>query len=176
MDLLASSYKEDWSIKSDTNKWDQLLLKTNIRQLISSLLSRNSRKNILMLFFCGFSFYASNSTSLLCLINQKSSLNPLIFDLLSYSNSGVVGPYSSSPLCVEDVRLCLEAKQQLLQEKKSSSLSNINQRGKAAAAAASRRRSLPGTPTRGRNGGSVNSLTTVWFTFLPRGIWGYCLA
>lgn len=57
-------------------------------------------------------------------------------------------PYSSSPLCLEDVRLCLEAEQQALQGKKSSSLSNINQRGKPAA---SRRRSLPGTPTRGRN-------------------------
>lgn len=58
--------------------------------------------------------------------------------------------YSSSPVCLEDVRLSLEAeKKQALQGQKSSSLTNINQRGKAST---NRRRSLPGTPTRGRNG------------------------
>ncbi|XP_076603108.1 alsin-like isoform X2 [Chaetodon auriga] len=62
------------------------------------------------------------------------------------NNSGVAVPLSSSPVCLEDVRLCLEAEERALQGKKSSSLTNINQRGNAAA---NRRRSLPGTPTRG---------------------------
>lgn len=57
--------------------------------------------------------------------------------------------YSSSPVCLEEVRLCLEAEKQALQGQKSISLTNINQKGTPAA---SRRRSLPGTPTRGRNG------------------------
>lgn len=69
----------------------------------------------------------------------------LIFDRLPCSNSGAA--YSCSPVCLEDVRLCLEAEEQTLQGKKSSSLTNINQRGNVAA---NRRRSLPGTPTRGR--------------------------
>lgn len=86
-----------------------------------------------------------------------------MFDCVSYSNYGAAVPYSSSPLCLEDVRLCLEAEQQALQGKKSSSLSNINQRGKPAV---SRRRSLPGTPTRGRNG--VNNLSPVKLHFLAR--------
>ncbi|XP_070694071.1 alsin-like [Pempheris klunzingeri] len=67
-------------------------------------------------------------------------------DLLTSSNSGVAVPYSSSPVCLEEIRLCLEAEKQTLQGQKSSSLTNINQKGKAAA---NRRRSLPGTPTRG---------------------------
>ncbi|XP_070770301.1 alsin-like [Enoplosus armatus] len=65
------------------------------------------------------------------------------------NNSGVAVPYSSSPVCLEEVRLCLEAEKHSLHGQKSSSLTNINQKGKAAA---NRRRSLPGTPTRGRNG------------------------
>ncbi|XP_041806349.1 alsin-like isoform X4 [Chelmon rostratus] len=64
----------------------------------------------------------------------------------SNNNSGLAVPYSSSPVCLEDVRLCLEAEEQALKGKKSSSLTNINQRGNTAA---NRRRSLPGTPTRG---------------------------
>lgn len=73
----------------------------------------------------------------------------LIFDRLCYSNSGVAAPYSSSPVCLEEVRLCLGAEKQGLQGQKSSSLTNINQKG---CVAANRRRSLPGTPTRGMNG------------------------
>ncbi|XP_035532247.1 alsin-like isoform X3 [Morone saxatilis] len=65
------------------------------------------------------------------------------------NNSGVALPYSSSPVCLEDVRLCLEAENKALQGQKSSSLTNINQKG---IVAANRRLSLPGTPTRGRNG------------------------
>lgn len=73
-------------------------------------------------------------------------------DLLLLSNSsGVSGPYSSSsPACLDEVRLCLEAEKKELQKgQKSSSLTNINQKAKTAA---NRRRSLPGTPTHGRNG------------------------
>uniref|UniRef100_UPI0037E9340C alsin-like isoform X2 n=1 Tax=Semicossyphus pulcher TaxID=241346 RepID=UPI0037E9340C len=62
------------------------------------------------------------------------------------SNNGVVMPYSSSPVCLEKVQLFLVAEKQALQGQKSSSLTNINQKGKAAA---NGRRSLPGTPTRG---------------------------
>nr|XP_046260313.1 alsin-like isoform X3 [Scatophagus argus] len=65
------------------------------------------------------------------------------------NNSGVSLPYSSSPVCLEDVRLSLEAERQALQGKKSSSLTNINQKGRRGA---NRRSSLPGTPVRHRNG------------------------
>ncbi|XP_068602604.1 alsin-like [Brachionichthys hirsutus] len=58
------------------------------------------------------------------------------------SSSGVARPYSSSPVCLEDIGLCLETQSQTLRGKKSSSLSNIRQKGKAG----SRRCSLPGTP------------------------------
>ncbi|XP_061579794.1 alsin-like isoform X1 [Cololabis saira] len=61
-------------------------------------------------------------------------------------NSGLAGPYSSSPVCLEEVRLCLEKEKQTLQGQKSSSLTNIHQKGNSAA---SRRCSLPGTPTHG---------------------------
>lgn len=59
------------------------------------------------------------------------------------NNGGASGPLSSSPVCLEEVRLCLE------RERRSplgSSLTNIHQKGNAAA---SRGRSLPGTPTHG---------------------------
>uniref|UniRef100_A0A3P8SXH2 Alsin Rho guanine nucleotide exchange factor ALS2 n=1 Tax=Amphiprion percula TaxID=161767 RepID=A0A3P8SXH2_AMPPE len=79
-------------------------------------------------------------------LNSDLCVSSLIFDLLSYSNSGPSGPYSSSPVCLEEVRLCLEKEKQSLQGQKSSSLTNIHQKGKSAA---SRRRSLPGTPTHG---------------------------
>ncbi|XP_040913014.1 alsin-like isoform X2 [Toxotes jaculatrix] len=62
------------------------------------------------------------------------------------NNSGVSGPYSSSPVCLEEVRLCLEAEKKALQGQKSSSLTNIHQKGKTAP---NRRLSLPGTPTHG---------------------------
>ncbi|XP_047193094.1 alsin-like isoform X1 [Scophthalmus maximus] len=62
------------------------------------------------------------------------------------NKSGVSGPYSSSPVCLEDVRLCLEAEKKAVQGLKSSSLTNINQKGEKAG---NRRRSLPGTPTHG---------------------------
>ncbi|XP_063743764.1 alsin-like isoform X3 [Eleginops maclovinus] len=67
----------------------------------------------------------------------------------SQTNNGGAVPYSSSPVCLEEVRLCLEAEKHALKGQKSTSLTNINQKGNAAA---NRRRSLPGTPTRGRNG------------------------
>nr|XP_029134559.1 alsin-like isoform X2 [Labrus bergylta] len=63
----------------------------------------------------------------------------------SQTNSSSSIPYSSSPVCLEEVRLFLAGEKQGLQGQKSSSLTNINQKGKAA----SRRRSLPGIPTRG---------------------------
>ncbi|XP_044073201.1 alsin-like isoform X3 [Siniperca chuatsi] len=62
------------------------------------------------------------------------------------NNSGVAVSYSSSPVCLEEVRLGLEAEKHALH---STIITNINQKGKAAA---NRRCSLPGTPTRGRNG------------------------
>nr|XP_020470120.1 alsin-like [Monopterus albus] len=62
------------------------------------------------------------------------------------SNSGVSGTYSSSPVCLEEVRLCVEAERKALQGQKSSSLTNLHQNGQSAA---NRRRSLPGTPTHG---------------------------
>ncbi|XP_074550664.1 alsin-like isoform X2 [Halichoeres trimaculatus] len=61
------------------------------------------------------------------------------------SNRGVDTPYSSSPAFLEDVQLFLAAEKQAMKGQKSSSLTNINQRGKDA----NRRHSLPGTPTRG---------------------------
>uniref|UniRef100_A0A8C2ZGV8 Alsin Rho guanine nucleotide exchange factor ALS2 n=1 Tax=Cyclopterus lumpus TaxID=8103 RepID=A0A8C2ZGV8_CYCLU len=68
-----------------------------------------------------------------------------------YIDSGLIPclAYSSSPVCLEEVRLCLETEKQALQGPKSTSLTNINQKGKAAG---HRRRSLPGIPTRGRSG------------------------
>ncbi|XP_011487920.1 alsin-like isoform X3 [Oryzias latipes] len=55
------------------------------------------------------------------------------------SSIGLSGLYSSSPLCLEEIHLSL-------QSLKSSSLTNIHEKGSSAA---SRRRSLPGTPTHG---------------------------
>ncbi|XP_018537544.1 alsin isoform X2 [Lates calcarifer] len=72
---------------------------------------------------------------------EESSLNSQ-----TTNNSGVSGPYSSSPVCLEEVRLCLETEKKALQGQKSSSLTNINQKGNTAV---NRRRSLPGTPTHG---------------------------
>lgn len=91
-------------------------------------------------------------------------------DPLSYSKSGVSGPYSSSPVCLEDVRLCLEAEKKAVQGLKSSSLTNINQKGEKAG---NRRRSLPGTPTHGRNEMGMNKLAIIFekyalFTFVSR--------
>ncbi|XP_028249082.1 alsin-like isoform X3 [Parambassis ranga] len=62
------------------------------------------------------------------------------------NNNELSRPYSSSPVCLEEVRLCLEKEKQALQGQKSSSLTNIYQKGNTAT---SRRRSLPGTPTHG---------------------------
>uniref|UniRef100_A0AAQ6IC89 Alsin Rho guanine nucleotide exchange factor ALS2 a n=1 Tax=Anabas testudineus TaxID=64144 RepID=A0AAQ6IC89_ANATE len=75
----------------------------------------------------------------------------LIFDLLFCSSSGVSGQYSSSAVGLEEVQLCLEAEKTAMQGQKSSSLTNLSQKGKNAA---NRRRSLPGTPTHGRSGRS----------------------
>uniref|UniRef100_A0AAX7UVI7 Alsin Rho guanine nucleotide exchange factor ALS2 a n=1 Tax=Astatotilapia calliptera TaxID=8154 RepID=A0AAX7UVI7_ASTCA len=73
-------------------------------------------------------------------------ISSLTFDLLFHSNSGLSGSHSSSPVCLNEVRLCLEKEKPSLQGLKSSSLTNIHQKGKTAT---SRRSSLPGTPTHG---------------------------
>uniref|UniRef100_A0A7N8X3X3 Alsin-like n=1 Tax=Mastacembelus armatus TaxID=205130 RepID=A0A7N8X3X3_9TELE len=75
-------------------------------------------------------------------ITDKYICDPL-FDYFSYS--GMSGPYSFSPGCLE-VRLSQEAEKMGLQGLKSSSLTNLNQKGQTAT---NRRRSLPGTPTHG---------------------------
>ncbi|XP_026231827.1 alsin-like isoform X2 [Anabas testudineus] len=62
------------------------------------------------------------------------------------NSSGVSGQYSSSAVGLEEVQLCLEAEKTAMQGQKSSSLTNLSQKGKNAA---NRRRSLPGTPTHG---------------------------
>ncbi|KAM9343957.1 alsin-like [Pholidichthys leucotaenia] len=63
------------------------------------------------------------------------------------NNSGLSWSYSSSsPACLEEVRLCLEKEKKSLLSQKSSSLTNIHQKARAAA---SRRGSHPGTPTHG---------------------------
>ncbi|XP_067459329.1 alsin-like isoform X2 [Thunnus thynnus] len=63
------------------------------------------------------------------------------------NSGGVAGIYSSSsPVCSEEVRIYLEKERQALQGQKSSSLTDINQKGKTGP---NRRRSLPGTPTHG---------------------------
>ncbi|XP_029980633.1 alsin-like isoform X2 [Sphaeramia orbicularis] len=62
------------------------------------------------------------------------------------NNGGVSGSYSSSPGCLEDIRLRLKAEGEALQGQKSSSLTDISQREKTTS---NRRRSLPGTPTHG---------------------------
>ncbi|KAK2839612.1 hypothetical protein Q5P01_013352 [Channa striata] len=62
------------------------------------------------------------------------------------SNKSQTSNFSSSPLGLEEGRLCLETERKALQGQKSSSLTNLNQKGKTAA---NRRRSLPGTPTHG---------------------------
>ncbi|XP_015228322.1 PREDICTED: alsin-like isoform X2 [Cyprinodon variegatus] len=59
------------------------------------------------------------------------------------NNGGASGPLSSSPVSLEEVRLCLVKEKQALL---SSSLTNIHQKGNAAT---SRRLSLPGIPTHG---------------------------
>ncbi|CAN9497900.1 unnamed protein product [Ophioblennius macclurei] len=56
------------------------------------------------------------------------------------------GPYSSSPVCLEEVRLCLEQEKRPLQRQKSLSLTNIHQKRNKAAVS---RRSHPGTPPHG---------------------------
>uniref|UniRef100_A0A665UNQ9 Alsin Rho guanine nucleotide exchange factor ALS2 a n=1 Tax=Echeneis naucrates TaxID=173247 RepID=A0A665UNQ9_ECHNA len=95
-----------------------------------------------------FSMWIHTQNLVLCL--HPKTLSPTLYlqlYLRSYSNSGVFGPYSSSsPVCLEEVRLRLEAEKKELQWQKSSSLTNINQKAKTAA---NRRRSLPGTPTHG---------------------------
>ncbi|XP_027878027.1 alsin-like isoform X1 [Xiphophorus couchianus] len=74
------------------------------------------------------------------------------------TNNGVASaPLSSSPVCLEEVRLCVERERQA---PLSCSLTNAHQKGNAAAA--SGRRSLPGTPTHGsprrRHQGASGSL------------------
>uniref|UniRef100_A0A672IV93 Alsin Rho guanine nucleotide exchange factor ALS2 n=1 Tax=Salarias fasciatus TaxID=181472 RepID=A0A672IV93_SALFA len=73
-------------------------------------------------------------------------ISSLTFDLLLHSNSG---SYSSSPVCLDEVRLCLEQEKQALQRQKSVSLTNIHQKRNTPSKS---RRSHPGTPPHGRNG------------------------
>uniref|UniRef100_A0A674NA68 Alsin Rho guanine nucleotide exchange factor ALS2 n=1 Tax=Takifugu rubripes TaxID=31033 RepID=A0A674NA68_TAKRU len=70
--------------------------------------------------------------------------NPVIVDCPSHSNFGVTLPCSSSSLCLDDVRLCLESGLQVQPGKKLSSLSNKHYKAKSAG---TRRHSVPGTPT-----------------------------
>lgn len=72
----------------------------------------------------------------------------MIVDCPSHSNFGVTLPCSSSSLCLDDVRLCLESGLQVQPGKKLSSLSNKPYKAKSAG---TRRHSVPGTPTRGKN-------------------------
>ncbi|PWA31284.1 hypothetical protein CCH79_00002874, partial [Gambusia affinis] len=62
------------------------------------------------------------------------------------NNGGSSASLSSSPVCLEEVRLCVERERQALP---SCSLTNAHQKRNAAA---SGRRSLPGTPTHGTTG------------------------
>ncbi|XP_026151072.1 alsin-like isoform X2 [Mastacembelus armatus] len=77
-----------------------------------------------------------------------SSTPPFESTIKSQTINGMSGPYSFSPGCLE-VRLSQEAEKMGLQGLKSSSLTNLNQKGQTAT---NRRRSLPGTPTHGRTG------------------------
>ncbi|XP_049905725.1 alsin-like isoform X1 [Epinephelus moara] len=86
--------------------------------------------------------YVSSTPSMDLLTSSYKEESPI----KSQTNNGGTVAYSSSPVCLDEVRLCVEAEKQTLQGQKSSSLTNINQKGKAAT---SRRRSLPGTPSRG---------------------------
>uniref|UniRef100_A0A673ATW6 Alsin Rho guanine nucleotide exchange factor ALS2 a n=1 Tax=Sphaeramia orbicularis TaxID=375764 RepID=A0A673ATW6_9TELE len=70
----------------------------------------------------------------------------LLIHIHLLSVGGVSGSYSSSPGCLEDIRLRLKAEGEALQGQKSSSLTDISQREKTTS---NRRRSLPGTPTHG---------------------------
>lgn len=69
-------------------------------------------------------------------------------DFLLCISGGVSGSYSSSPGCLEDIRLRLKVEGEALQSQKSSSLTDISQREKTTS---NRRRSLPGTPTHGKS-------------------------
>uniref|UniRef100_A0A3Q2D4F0 Alsin Rho guanine nucleotide exchange factor ALS2 n=1 Tax=Cyprinodon variegatus TaxID=28743 RepID=A0A3Q2D4F0_CYPVA len=79
---------------------------------------------------------------LVCAQIPHARINTLIFDLV-FCSGGASGPLSSSPVSLEEVRLCLVKEKQALL---SSSLTNIHQKGNAAT---SRRLSLPGIPTHG---------------------------
>lgn len=90
----------------------------------------------------------------------------MIADFPSHSNFGVTLPSSSSSLCLDDVRLCLESGLQVQPGKKLSSLSNKPYKAKSAG---TRRHSVPGTPTRGKNGvgmdvksAASNLMTLLW--------------
>lgn len=92
--------------------------------------------------------------------------NPVIVDSPSHSNFGATLPCSSSSLCLDDVRLCLESGLQVQPGKKLCSLSNKPYKAKSAGA---RRHSVPGTPTRGKNGvgmdvksATSNLMTRLW--------------
>lgn len=65
-----------------------------------------------------------------------------------FSDVGGTLPCSSSSLCLDEVRLCLESGLQVQPGKKLSSLSSQTYKAKSAG---SRRHSVPGTPTRGKD-------------------------
>lgn len=74
-------------------------------------------------------------------------------DCPSHSNAGGTLPASSSSLCLDEVRLCLDSGLQVQPAKKLSSPSSKTYKAKSAG---SRRHSVPGTPTRGKNVGRLN--------------------
>ncbi|XP_011609701.2 alsin-like isoform X2 [Takifugu rubripes] len=87
-----------------------------------------------------------------CTSDDSCVSSTLSTDMLTSSykepnnNFGVTLPCSSSSLCLDDVRLCLESGLQVQPGKKLSSLSNKHYKAKSAG---TRRHSVPGTPTRG---------------------------
>lgn len=91
----------------------------------------------------------------------------MIVDCPSHVSFGVTLPCSSSSLCLDDVRLCLESGLQVQPGKKLSSLSNKPYKAKSAG---TRRHSVPGTPTRGKTevGMDVKSTTSNLVTLLWR--------
>ncbi|XP_029967900.1 alsin isoform X2 [Salarias fasciatus] len=65
---------------------------------------------------------------------------------MSQQTNNNSGSYSSSPVCLDEVRLCLEQEKQALQRQKSVSLTNIHQKRNTPSKS---RRSHPGTPPHG---------------------------
>uniref|UniRef100_H3CDQ7 Alsin Rho guanine nucleotide exchange factor ALS2 n=1 Tax=Tetraodon nigroviridis TaxID=99883 RepID=H3CDQ7_TETNG len=100
-------------------------------------------------FFSTHSHLSSRIVCACCLIPSADlSVSAAAFTICRISNYDVGGtlPCSSSSLCLDEVRLCLESGLQVQPGKKLSSLSSQTYKAKSAG---SRRHSVPGTPTRG---------------------------